>query len=92
MQRTTIAIATVLLVSTAAATAFAQDSGPPINSAPTATTTPSGRDAKTVKPYSAQTQNPDINPNAAGTQYSGSSMAKQKERGSAGNPRGDSPR
>jgi hypothetical protein len=48
--------------------AMAQTNAPTINAAPTITTTPSGPGAPVVGPAGPQIHNPQLNPNAAGTQ------------------------
>jgi hypothetical protein len=66
--------------------ATAQTNAPTINAAPTATATPSGRGAPVIGPSGPQTQNPMVNPNAAGTQMgrerTGSTTADGEHSGS----------
>ena len=57
-----------LAVAAGYSSAMAQTNAPSINAAPTTTATPSGAGAPVIGPSGPQTQNPLVNPNAAGTQ------------------------
>ena len=67
MRSNTIAFAALVLAAGCGA-AIAQTNAPTVNAAPTVTVTPSGPGAPVTSPAKPSTQNPTINPSAAGTQ------------------------
>jgi hypothetical protein len=85
MHRKIMALA-VLVLAGGYGPAMAQTNAPTINAAPTATATPSGPGAPVIGASGPQTQDPMVNPNAAGTQMgrerTGSTTADGEHSGS----------